>query len=448
MGLSMRERHAVTRELAPRFQRAGRKERSRILSHFVALTGYSRCYGAYLLRKAGKKELRTINGRRIVFIPAQARPPGAKRKRARRYGNPALLAGLRRLWALSDGLCGKRLVAFIRESVPHLERQGALKVANPIVHQQLLKISPATVDRLLQPTRRQAQLKGRSYTRPGTLLKYHIPIKTFADWDNTIPGFCEVDLVAHEGGSAFGDFCQTLTLTDVATAWTEAVAVKNKAQVHVFAALEQVRSQLPFPLLGLDSDNGSEFINHELLRYCHDHRISFTRSRAYKKNDNCYVEQKNYSIVRKTVGYYRYDNPHQLELLNCLYLTLRLYTNFFQPVMKLKEKLRTGSQLRRRYDTPRTPFRRLLDHPQAPELPRSRLLQQYETLDLLALKRELNRLQKQLFDSAVLAGPPPRPPLPCYPGPDHPWRQAERRDFSRSKNLDFLHKKYNTPNQQ
>jgi len=424
MGLTMRERHAVTRELTARFRRALKKERGQILDEFTQLTGYSRCYAAFLLRNCGKRKLLTIGGRRLVFVPGVARTCGAKRHRKGGYrDDPNFLEALKRLWALSDGLGGKRLVAFLREVIPHLERQGLLQLPSTQVRTGLLKVSPATVDRLLIKTKREARLKGRSTTRPGTLLKYHIPIRTFADWNDLEPGFCEVDLVAHEGGAAIGDYCHTLTLTDVATGWTEAQAVKNKAQIYVFLALTELRRRLPFPLRGVDSDNGSEFINAHLLNYCEHEEITFTRSRPYRKNDNCYVEQKNYSVIRRTVGYYRFDTPEELTLLEELYRVLRLYTNFFQPVMKLKEKVRTGSRLTRRYDSPQTPFRRLLAHPLVVESVKASLCQQYETLNLLDLKRQLTGLQQRLFEIAVAAGPPPVVPrYPNIPNEYHPWR--------------------------
>lgn len=423
MGLTMRERHAITRELTSRFQKATKKERGRMLDEFVQLTDYTRSYAAFILRTCGKRQLRIIGGRRVIFVPGHARRLGTRRQRKRAYGGTAFLDALKRLWALSDGLCGKRLVAFLREIVPHLEHQGVLKVASEEVRTQLLDVSAATVDRLLVTTKRQARLKGRSTTRPGTLLKYHIPIRTFADWNDLEPGFCEVDLVAHDGGSAIGDYCHTLDLTDVATAWTESKAVKNKAQIHVFAALQEIRSRLPFSLLGIDSDNGSEFINTHLQKYCEAEQITFTRSRPYRKNDNCYVEQKNYSVVRRAVGYYRYDRPQQLALLESLYGVLRLYTNFFQPVMKLKEKLRIGSRLTRRYDSPKTPYKRLLEHPLLPQAVKDALTHQYNTLNILFLKRELNRLQNSLIQTAIIAGPPPQVPrFPNHPNEAHPWR--------------------------
>lgn len=458
MGLTMHNRHAVVRELAPRFRKASKTQRSQILNEFVELTGYTRCYAAFVLRTCGKRQLRMIGHKRITFIPGYARERGTPRVRRSGYGGEAFVNALKRLWALSDGLCGKRLVIFIREIVPHLERQGALQVADERVRNQLVSVSAATADRLLAKTKRETRLKGRTITRPGTLLKHHIAIRTFADWNDVQPGFCEVDLVAHDGGSAFGDYCHSLNLTDVATAWTESIAVQNKAQVYVFKGLEEIRAQVPFPLLGLDSDNGSEFINSHLVRYCEAEHITFTRSRPYKKNDNCYVEQKNYSIVRRTVAYYRYDTPAQMHLLNAIYRILRLYTNFFQPVMKLQEKVRSGSKVSRRYDTPQTPYKRILMHPQIPREIKNTLTAQYNSLNVLALKRELNHLQQELFRSAIAAGPPPLPPATVpYPGPHHPWRKsfptrtnrvvilAESPPPDQTSTLDILENNHHTP---
>jgi hypothetical protein len=299
-----------------------------------------------------------------------------------------------------------------------------LKLKDPHLAVLLRKASAATLDRLLAPVKRQMRLdKGRSYTRPGTLLKYHVPVRTFADWSDLRPGFCEVDLVAHDGGSAFGEYAFTLTLTDVATGWTELAAVPNKAQTHVFAALQEIRRQLPFPLLGLDCDNGSEFINFQLIRYCEREAITFTRSRPYKKNDNCFVEQKNYSIVRRAVGYWRYDRARQRALLAELYKRLVPFTNFFQPVMKLKEKIRSGSHLTRRYDAAQTPYRRPLGHAQISREAKCALDTRYGHLNILELKCELHRLQAELFATAREAGPPPEPRrFPYVPDEAHPWR--------------------------
>jgi hypothetical protein len=267
--------------------------------------------------------------------------------------------------------------------------------------EKLLRISAASIDRLLQPERRKHQLRGRSHTKPGTLLKHQIPIRTFAEWDEQQPGFAEIDLVAHDGGLALGDYCQTLDLTDVCTGWTETEAVPNKAQVWVFEAIQTIRQRLPFPLLGLDSDNGSEFINNDLLRYCQKERITFTRARPYRKNDNCYVEQKNYSVVRQTVGYQRFDTAAELMVLKQLYATLRLYTNFFQPTMKLKSKERIGSRVQKSYYAPQTPYQRVLAAAEVTAADKKKLQRQYQNLNPAALKRELDKYRKELFRLAA-----------------------------------------------
>jgi hypothetical protein len=240
-------------------------------------------------------------------------------------------------------------------------------------------------------------LKGRSHTKPGTLLKNQIPIRTFSEWEDRRPGFVEIDLVGHDGGDARGEFAQTLDVTDVCTGWTETEAVKNKAQAWVFQALQDIRNRLPFDVLGVDSDNGSEFINHHLLRFCSEEKITFTRTRSYRKNDNCFVEQKNYSVVRRAVGYYRYDTEEELRILNELYGYLRLYTNFFQPVMKLMEKTRIGSRVKKKYDKPRTPYQRVIESPHVPEDRKEQLRKQYATLNPAALKRTITKLQQKLL---------------------------------------------------
>ena len=228
----------------------------------------------------------------------------------------------------------------LKEMLAILQRHKEIKVTREI-KKKLLRISASTIDRILKPERKKYELKGRSLTKPGTLLKHQIPIRTFSEWDEQRPGFVEIDLVGHEGGNPRGDFIQTLNVTDVCTGWTEMQAVKNKAQIWVFEALKDIRGKLPFDLLGIDSDNGGEFINDHLVRFCHEERINFTRSRSYRKNDNCFIEQKNYTIVRRYVGYARYDTEIAQKLLNELYGYLRLYVNFFQPVMKLIQKTRS-----------------------------------------------------------------------------------------------------------
>jgi IS30 family transposase len=243
-----------------------------------------------------------INNKVIVVGDIRKR---RKIQRQRIYGYDVLTA-LKQIWVIMDCICGKRLRPMIKEMLAILQKHKELKVIGE-TKKKLLRISASTIDRILKPERKKYELKGRSLTKPGTLLKHQIPIRTFSEWDEQRPGFVEIDLVGHEGGNPRGDFIQTLNVTDVCTGWTEMQAVKNKAQIWVFEALKDIRKRLPFDLLGIDSDNGSEFINHHLVRFCRDEKITFTRARSYRKNDNCFVEQKNYTIVRRYVGYARYD---------------------------------------------------------------------------------------------------------------------------------------------
>jgi hypothetical protein len=367
--------------LRVRYRRASKKERSAILDEYVKTTGYHRKYAIGVLR--GKRK--------------NAQHP-VKRPRRALYGDAEAQA-LLVLSDLFDGICSKRLRAAMDVELPHLYKSGFLHISLEC-YLKLMKISPATMDRLLVGRRPQL-VKSRGFTKPGTLLKHQIPIRTWADWTEDRPGFCELDLVDHCGGIIIrgADHAWTLCFTDVKTAWTECVAVRNKAQVHVFAGIKRARQRLPFVLLGIDSDNGAEFINDQLYRYCQDEHITFTRGRVGKKNDNAYVEQKNWSVVRRAVGYYRYDTPEQLDLLNRLYAVMHFYVNFFLPVMKLEEKVRVGSRVKRIYDDPQTPYARVLDSSHVPEEHKAQLRETYEVLDLVQLRQQIDDLQGQLLSS-------------------------------------------------
>jgi hypothetical protein len=284
----------------------------------------------------------------------------------------------------------------LKEMLAILQRHKEISVTRDI-KKKLLRISSATIDRVLRQERKKYELKGRSLTKPGTLLKHQIPIRTFSEWNEQRAGFVEIDLVGHEGGNPRGDFIQTLNVTDVYTGWTEMQAVKNKAQIWVFDALKDIRGKLPFDLLGIDSDNGGEFINDHLVRFCHEEQITFTRSRSYRKNDNCFIEQKNYTIVRRYIGYARYDTEIAQKLMNELYGHLRLYVNFFQPVMKLIQKTRIGSRVRKKYDEPQTPYQRVLASTSVPEIKKEELRQQYANLNPAKLRRQIAKLQDKLF---------------------------------------------------
>lgn len=266
----MAERRAVVKATARRYQRGRKKEKQKILDEFVELTGYNRCYARRVLRNHG----RPVPGRGIRFSGKRRQS-----RRCRQYDEKVLVV-LRRIWLILDFICGKRLVAIMAEVLRRLEYFGELKV-DAGTREKLLKISAATIDRLLAAERRKHQLRGRARTKPGALLKHQIPLRTFSEWNEQRPGFLEIDLVAHDGGIAAGEHLYTLNMTDVYSGWTEVQAIQNKAQVWVFAALKELRAHLPFALRGIDSDNGSEFINDQLLKYCQGERITFTRSRPY-----------------------------------------------------------------------------------------------------------------------------------------------------------------------
>ncbi len=397
MGLTMDERRSVARETAKRYQRATKKEKGAVLDEFTALMGYNRTYASHVLANWGRKVYLWVKGRAVAAVLGGPRRP--KRDRPRKY-DEAFQGALKGLWEVSDYLCGKRLAAFIRAALPVLERFGEVELDGGM-RGKLMAASPATMDRLLAGERKRLAMKSRARTKPGTLLKHQIPVRTFSDWDDLRPGFAEVDLVGHDGGDPRGEFCQTLHLTDVSTSWCEMQAVRNKARVWVFEALKDLRGRLPFALLGLDSDNGGEFINDPLRRYCEEHRITFTRTRPYRKNDNCHVEQKNWSVIRRNVGYMRHDTEEELRTLNELYSRLRLYVNFFQPVMKLKEKTRAGSKITKKYHPPKTPYLLVLESKLVDKAVKQRLRRQFEKLNPAELKRAITKLQGRLLRLAT-----------------------------------------------
>jgi len=266
--LTMRYKKAITKELRDRYQRASKKEKTMMLNEFIRLTGYNRCYACQVLNRTKLLGYINIAGKRIKYVADRK----TKRKKKKFYDKEIFIA-LKKIWIICDYICSKRLAPFLSEIIPVLEKYGEINLAIK-VREKLFKISAATIDRLLSDTRKKYRIKGRSTTRPGSLLKKSVPIRTFADWDEKVPGFFEVDLVSHDGGAVRGDFLQSLNFTDIATGWVEMIAVKNKAQVWVFAGIEKIKKRLPFSILGIDSDNGSEFINAHLLRYCKEEHIT------------------------------------------------------------------------------------------------------------------------------------------------------------------------------
>ena len=376
---SIREYAAAQRE---RYRRGRRTDKGRILDEVVAVTGYHRKAAIRLLRR-------------------WPRPPAARRRVGRpRVYDAAVAAAARVVWDAAGQIGAKRLQPFVPKLVDRLVAHRELS-PEPATDGLLRAASAATLERLLAPARATAPPRGRATTRAGSLLKGQIPIKTFTDWDDARPGFLEIDLVAHCGDSTAGFSLCTLTAVDVATGWVELEAVWGKGQQRVGGAVHRVRQRLPVTLLGLDSDNGSEFINHGLLDYCRRHAITFTRSRPYKKNDSAHVEQKNGAIVRHLVGYDRYHSTAAYAQLARVYRLVRLHTNFFQPVQKLLRKTRDGAKVHREYDRARTPYQRLRAAGALDAATRGQLEALCGTLNPLRLRRQIDVELARLWTLAV-----------------------------------------------
>lgn len=361
-----------------RYRRRGKKGKGRILDEFCAVCGYERKYAIKLLRRGKKK-----GGKR----------PGPKS----RYGEEERKI-LKVIWLATDQMCSKRLKAAMALWLPYYERrEGELRSE---VRKRLLEMSASTMDRLLASVRVRYRGKGLCGTKPGSLLKHHIPIRT-DNWDIQVAGYMEADTVAHCGNSLAGDFIWSLVFTDIHSGWTETRAVWNKAAESVLRQVRDIEVKLPFELRGFDCDNGSEFLNHGLWNYFAQRQkaVAFTRSRPYKKNDNAHVEQKNWTHVRQLLGYDRLDNPSLVESLNDLYTQAwGAYQNFFCPSVKLVEKKRIGAKYRKLYDQPQTPYQRLLASKALTQLADQRLAKDFAQLDPFELKKTIERKLKAIFD--------------------------------------------------
>lgn len=326
----MGQRKAVTKVTAARYLGSDKAAKGTILDELCATTGWHRSHA--------RKALAAVSA-------AGGSAPHVVKVRAPRpvtYGEDVVVA-LRFCWAVMGAPAGKRMAPFLAHLVPRLRALNELDLDDQTAA-LLMRMSAATIDRKLVADRAKLDPRGRSHTKPGSLLKAQIPIRTWAEWDDAVPGFVEIDLVAHEGGNSSGTFCFTLTVTDICTGWTENRAVPDKSRASVFAALMYLTKRFPFPVIGIDSDNGSEFINKELLAYCVKQKITFTRSRPGHKNDGAHVEQKNWAVVRQVAGYHRYDTPAELELLNRIWAVQSELTNFFYPQQKLIAKNALGRE--------------------------------------------------------------------------------------------------------
>lgn len=358
--------------IALRYRKARRKAKSFILNEFCTTCGYNR---KYAIRK-----LRSFKIRRRPL------KPGKKLGRSSTYSTLEILKPLREIWLRAGLPCSKRLKAMLGPWLSAYQRRfGYLKTVD---RQKLLKISPATIDRILKDDRIRYRGKGRCTTKPGLILKHHIPIQTEC-WDEKKPGYLEADTVAHCGTSMGGLFAFTLDTVDIATTWTEQRAVWGKGEAGVLEQIKNIEALLPFPLLGFDCDNGPEFLNHHLWTYLRGRKrpVRFTRSRPYRKDDNAHVEEKNWSKVRQWIGYSRFEDPRIVVLLNDLYTKeWRLFHNFFLPSMKLLEKKRIGSKIVKKYDSPKTPYQRVLESVDVKPKAKKLLKEQIRGLDPFALQ--------------------------------------------------------------
>ncbi len=372
--------HEYAAALRPRYRVARRREKGKILDEFCRTTG--------LHRKAA-----------VRLLNQESRPRAVGRGRPRRYG-PEVLEPLRRIWETGDRMCGKLLAAVMADLVASLERHGELKLTAE-VREQLLSMSSSTIDRLLRRQHRRLSDLLPGHKRAAQAgLKNEVPVRTWSEWRDVKPGSLQADLVFHSGESLQGFHLTTLCAVDVATSWIELQPVWGMGKERVGAALQHVRQRLPFPLTALHTDNGSEFINHLLLPWCRREQISLSRGRAYRKNDQAYVEQKNWQSVRRHVGYGRYSSKAAYELLLKLYPLLSLQLNFLRPVRKLIAKERIGARTRKSYDLPRTPYQRLVAAGVLNEAAQARIEKQLLSLNPADLQRRIDRLLHQLWSLA------------------------------------------------
>ena len=390
MGMSMKSRKELTATVARRYRGSTRSQKSQMLDEFCLSTGFTRSYAATLLRGHAMRGNRphAHNGVRKGKRAAGGRP-AIYDKRVER--------AVRVLWRKFGYLCGKRLAPLIRASIEVIANDAFLSLSEQTCA-ALRQINPATIDRMLKPERARMSLRGTGYTKARGGLWDMIPVRTFGEWQQVDPGHVQTATVGHDGGFGSADCAFSLCLTDVCLGWTERRALKNRAARWVIEALDQIIENMPFTLLHLHPDNGSEFINHNLKRYCDEHRIALTRSRPERKNDNCYVEQKNFDTIRKLVGYARYSSDEALQALNELYFVDGLLHNYFLPSQKLISKTRTGSRVQKRYDAPRSPAERLLEDPPIPESVKRQVYEMRSKMHPLELAEQVRGLQNKVLE--------------------------------------------------
>jgi hypothetical protein len=360
-------------QLKKKYWKAKKKVKSQLLTDFCDFTRYDRKYALHLLNNPLPAKWKRYKTRSRIYDQEVI--------------NPLLV-----LWRAANEICGERFHPFIPILLPKLIEQKEIEVL-PEVKEKLLKISLGTVKRIIRKTKRRSKIKIKGTTKPGSILKKQIAVR-YGRWTDTDPGWCETDTVAHCSDDVSGEFIYSLDVIDICSGWSEQAAIWGKGEMATREQMDNIRKRLPFKLLGLDPDNGSEFINWQMLRYCKKNNITLTRSRPYSKNDNAHVEQKNYTAIRQLVGYARLDKKEQLDILNDLYANeWRLYLNFFQPAMKLKEKIRDTETKKtvKKYFEAKTPYQRLMEHPKISHEEKAVLKSTYEKLNPIALQAEIKR---------------------------------------------------------
>jgi len=385
----MKEKQAVTREYLPRYQKATKKEKKAILDEFIQLTGYHRKSAVRLLgTKPVKQVIVYVKGKPVKIKPEKKRPSNRKGKRI--YTDEVITV-LRLIWTFFWYKCGKILAPLMRQQMTYIAKWPAFAITEEIA-EKLKKISPATIDRYLKKDKADLKLKGKSHTKPMKSLKNRIPIRTFySSEERKTPGFWQTDTVHHCGQATYGHYLLSLTATDVASGWLELRPLLNNAQKWTFEALSSIKDTTPLPVLEFHPDNGSEFINTYTETWCKNNGIPFTRSRSNKKNDNCFVEQKNGAVVREYVGYDRLEGKEELALLADVYRPLVPLLNFFMPSQKLKSKTRVGSKETKVYDEPKSPFQRLMESPHTPQKTKELLLGQIALYNPVELQHNGNK---------------------------------------------------------
>jgi hypothetical protein len=413
MGLDMKDKKKVCGVIARRYQQADKKGRGKLLDEYTVTLDYNRDYLAHILANGGKARYAQVDGKPVKIIAQPALRCGRKalktaspdRKQGRRpkYQGAAFKALLEDIWSLFDCLCGKLLAPMLRLMLDFLTAEYSLA---PDMRDLLASVSPRTIDRILKPVKDQGWLRGLSLTKPGSLLRDQIPVRVLFNWDERKPGFFEFDRVAHCGADASGQFCQTLSGTNVGSGWTEAHALLNSAHRWVKERIPQIRDELPFPLAGVDSDNGGEFINHQHKDWCDQNHIQFTRGRPYRKNDNCFVEQKNGDVVRKTLGYHRFEGQDRYDALEAVYRCLNPLLNYWYPTLRLiaKEQQASGRYKKIYEKESKTPCQRLLESPEVAEEHRAELRRRLALFNPVALKREMDEARKRLLKLAAHRG--------------------------------------------